>query len=181
MAKIMIECGNPNDYSEIVEAAEKAAGSCTVTYAKVAQEKIEAGQAASIREAARQMAEETGETEETVRNKVRRGMGQVDPKPQPSETKTETTKSNEIKREPAKDGTMRGGSRPGAGRKTKDSRQEKPRWPRPEKELMSDEVKKAWEALFTQLKNEKHLNWKDTSQATAVQYINILYDVATIR
>lgn len=183
MAKIMIECGNPNDYSEIVEAAEKAAGSCTVTYAKVAQEKIEAGQARSVLDAAKQIAPETGESVQAVRRKIQEGQKKIAQDGQllqPAETTTETPKSNEIKREPAKDGTMRGGSRPGAGRKPKNSHQERPRWPRPEKELMSDEFKKAWEALFTQLKNEKHLNWKDTSQATAVQYINILYDVATI-
>jgi hypothetical protein len=120
MAKIMIECGNPNDFSEIVEAAERAAGSCTVTYAKVAQEKIEAGQARSVLDAAKQIAPETGESVQAVRRKIQEGQKKVAQDGQllqPAETTAETTKSNEIKREPAKDGTMRGGRREGAGRK----------------------------------------------------------------
>lgn len=122
MAKIMIECGNPNDFSEIVEAAEKAAGSCTVTYAKVAQEKIEAGQARSVLDAAKQIAPETGESVQAVRRKIQEGQKKIAQDGQllqPTETTTKTPKSNEIKREPAKDGTMRGGRREGAGRKPK--------------------------------------------------------------
>jgi predicted transcriptional regulator len=89
--------------------------------------KIEAGAAKSIRDAARQIAEETGETPEGVRKTIERSSdkaGQPVPKSQPPETtkkipaqgahetqnrnppetKEETPKSNEIKQ--AKDGRI---------------------------------------------------------------------------
>ena len=57
--------------------AEHVLGRCNITYFKHAQERIEAGTAKSFREASRQMAEETGESEEAVRHRVRTGKNQV--------------------------------------------------------------------------------------------------------
>lgn len=74
----------------------------------------------SRRRAIAELAVELELLEETARKmdqRARKELGQIVPTGQPTETTTETTKSNEIKREPAKDGTMRGGRREGAGRK----------------------------------------------------------------
>ena len=64
--------------------------------------------ARSVLDAAKQIAPETGESPDAVDQKIRRGMKevrQVVAQQQPAETTTETPKSNEIKREPAKGGT----------------------------------------------------------------------------
>jgi hypothetical protein len=82
----------------------------------VAQEKIEAGQATSIRDAARQMAEETGETPAAVDQKIRRGMKevrQVVAPQQPAETTAETPELEKLEK------PTHGGARPGAGRKNR--------------------------------------------------------------
>jgi len=47
-------------------------------------------------------------------------------------------------------------------------------------ELISDEFKKVWDALFTIIKNEKALKWRTTSKDAAIKYIEILKDVITI-
>lgn len=81
----------------------------------------------SLREIGRQVA---AEVEKYFETKVNPGtiltkaarMNKSVSNETPSETPTATTDSEEIKeikRQPAKDGTMRGGSRPGAGRKMK--------------------------------------------------------------
>lgn len=77
MAKIVIECADPNDFAAIVKAAEKAAGRCDVTYAKQAAALVEAGTVASEHAAAKQIAEETGEIFSTVRKKISRGKSKV--------------------------------------------------------------------------------------------------------
>jgi hypothetical protein len=77
----------------------------------------------SRRRAIAELAVELELLEETARKmdqRARKELGQIVPTGQPTETTTETPKSNEIKREPAKDGTMRGGRREGAGRKPKE-------------------------------------------------------------
>ncbi len=63
---------------------------------------------------------ETRVNPEMIRSRARRSAARSNDRiEQPAETTTEKPKSNEIKREPAKDGTMRGGPREGAGRKPK--------------------------------------------------------------
>jgi hypothetical protein len=108
---------------------DQVAGRCNVTYFKDAMARIEAGSAASLHDASRQIAEETGETQRAAATRIYRGKKDVarlaQPEPQPPETDANqdfAAKSNdlpEIKRPPAKDGTMRGGQRSNAGRKPK--------------------------------------------------------------
>lgn len=47
-------------------------------------------------------------------------------------------------------------------------------------DLMSPEFKKAWEELFTQLKDAKALKWRTTAKAAAIKHIQVLMNVATI-
>ena len=78
MAKIMIDCANPNDFREVVEQAEKAVRNCIVTYAKRDIELQEKGLSKSTRQSARIIAEETGESPDAVRMKINRGKPQVE-------------------------------------------------------------------------------------------------------
>ncbi|MCJ8501030.1 hypothetical protein [Desulfatitalea alkaliphila] len=78
MARITIDCADPNDFAQIVEKAEQAAGRCNVTYAKQAAALVEAGTVRSERAAAQQIAEETGEPVNTVRAMIQRGKSEVD-------------------------------------------------------------------------------------------------------
>ena len=82
MAKIVIDCADPNDFAEVAKSVEKAAGSCTITYAKQHLEMVEVGTSGGVRESARIISEDSDETPEAVRNKIRRGlieMGHDDP------------------------------------------------------------------------------------------------------
>ena len=103
---------------------------------------------ASLREIGRRVAAEvekycgTKVNPETIKSRALRMLkatGSNGPPLQPTVTTTKTPKSNEFKRQPVKDGTMRGAQGRGAGRKPKNSHQERPRWPEPEKESMGHE------------------------------------------
>jgi|GEM_PF-2943364 hypothetical protein len=73
MAKILIDCADPNDLAAINEAAEQAAGKCNVTYYNQHEAMVEAGLSSSQRESARIIAEEAGDSEEAVRKRIERG------------------------------------------------------------------------------------------------------------
>jgi hypothetical protein len=77
MAKIVIDCADPNDFAAVVESAENAAGSCTVTYAKQHLEMQKSGTSQSQRESARIIAKDSGESEGAVRRKIQRGLQEV--------------------------------------------------------------------------------------------------------
>jgi len=79
--KIVIDCANPNDFTEVMESAERAAGNCTITYAKQHLEMEEAGTSDSIRESARILSEDAGETAESARQKIMRGLDMVQHEP----------------------------------------------------------------------------------------------------
>lgn len=116
MAKIVIECANPNDFSEVVESAERAAGSCTITYAKQHLEMVESGTSKSKRESARIISEDSGETPKAVEHKINRGLKELPPhdgaqKSKPSEIITNPTPEIIQDRKP-----QGGGARENAGR-----------------------------------------------------------------
>ena len=74
MSKIVIDCENPNDLLKMEEALQKAAGRCIIAYAKQADHMLATGEAKSIREAAKKIAEEEGNTTaQTVRRRIQRG------------------------------------------------------------------------------------------------------------
>ena len=77
MAKIIIDCADPNDLQEMENAIEKAMGSCNVTYFRQAEAMKEAGTAKSLNDAAEKIAKETGESKRSVETKVYRGKKQI--------------------------------------------------------------------------------------------------------
>jgi hypothetical protein len=82
MAKIVVECSNPNDLNEVEAIMDQVAGRCNITYFKQHQGMVDAGVSESQRESARKIAEGTGETPEAVRSRIRRGekeVGRVEP------------------------------------------------------------------------------------------------------
>jgi len=122
MAKIkvgdyFIECENPNDLESLEKAFDEAVGKCNITYFKQHQEMVNAGISKSIRESSKIIAEDTGESPESVRCRIRRGkkeVGHHDPlKSKVSENIDDTPKilENRI--------PQGGGHREGAGRPPK--------------------------------------------------------------
>lgn len=113
MARIVIDCANPNDFTEVVAAAEKAAGSCNITYFKQHEELKKAGKSNSIRESARIISKETEESPEAVRMKISRGKVEQHVPEKSSYNKNQVVTQNVPKL------TNEGGARPNAGRPKK--------------------------------------------------------------
>lgn len=90
MAKITVECTDPNDMKAMEVAMEQVVGKCNITYAKQAQALQEVGTASSQRDAARIIAEDTGESAQAVRHRIMRGKNEMvqggPPTAEPSET-----------------------------------------------------------------------------------------------
>lgn len=112
MAKIVIDCADPNDFAQVVESAEKAAGSCTVTYAKQHLEMVEVGTSGSIRESSRIIAEDSDETPKAVEHKIHRGLDGL-----PHDGAEESKPEEDVDIIPKLKGDSRGGKREGCGRK----------------------------------------------------------------
>jgi hypothetical protein len=140
VAKIVIECADPNDFEAMIQAAQEAAGKCNITYAKQAEALKEAGVVKSEREAARKIAEETGEPEKTVMSRIYRGKNEMTAPAVKAEFETNQDTSADLEKlekpehntdalnrvmderdrkkpEPPK----HGGARKGAGRKKKEA------------------------------------------------------------
>jgi len=77
MAKIVVECQDPNDLDAVEQAVESAVGRCNITYYKQAKQMIEQGVANSKNDAAKKIAEDTGESQEAVRHRIRSGEDEV--------------------------------------------------------------------------------------------------------
>lgn len=120
MAKILVDCENPNDLNSLNAAIEKHFGKCNVTYAEQAKAMKEAGLVESRREAARKIAKETGETPKAVEHRIDRGekglphVGATGPTP-PTSSQSHGNKENKGH---TQDGKPRQRA-PGAGRKPK--------------------------------------------------------------
>lgn len=114
MVTLNIDCVDPNDYEKVVEAAEKAAGSCNITYAKQHEEMVKAGTSKSRKESSRKIAKESGETPGAVEQKIMRGEKALHPV-----AEKETTEKTGISRKVEKLENSHGGTRKGAGRKPK--------------------------------------------------------------
>lgn len=100
MPKIKFECDgdiDQNTIDELLEVAAKKQVSCKFETRAAVVAKVESGAAKSEREAERQVADETGENEETVRSRNKRAK------------KAELGSKNQ-------DEPTHGGARPGAGR-----------------------------------------------------------------
>ena len=77
MAKMVIDCADPNDMDAVDRAIEKAIGSCNITYFRQHQAMVGASVSSSERESSRIIADEAGEDPESVRNKIRKGKVEV--------------------------------------------------------------------------------------------------------
>jgi len=116
MAKMVIECANPNDFAQVAESVEKAAGSCTITYAKQHLEMVYAATSKSITKSAKIISQDSDESEDAVRMKIHRGLNKIEhdvqQKSKPPEIVEDTTPEIIKGRHP-----QGGGRREGAGRK----------------------------------------------------------------
>ena len=79
MAKMMVECVDPNDLGAVKSAVEQAVGKCNITYFKHHQELMGAGKSSSQRQSAKIIALETGETPQAVRRRIQKGKAEVAP------------------------------------------------------------------------------------------------------
>jgi len=77
MAKIVVECADPNDPKAVEAAIEEMTGKCNITYFKQAEKMKKAGSASSDRDAARKISKDSGESEEAVRQRIMKGREQV--------------------------------------------------------------------------------------------------------
>jgi len=118
MAKIVVECSNPNDMDEVEALVDQVAGKCNVTYFKQHQGMVEAGTSKSKSESARIIAEDTEESHGAVRKRIERGEKESG---QPVQQNSITPDNQESTEEdpPEKFDSGRGGQREGAGRKPK--------------------------------------------------------------
>ena len=87
MARIVVECADPNDPVAVEAAVEEMVGKCNITYFQQAEKMKAAGKASSDRDAARKIAKDTGESEETVRHRIRKGCDEVGHIGPPNQTK----------------------------------------------------------------------------------------------
>jgi len=73
MAKIVVECADPNDPKAVEAAIEEMTGKCNITYFQQAEKMKKVGSASSDLDAARKIAKDIGESEEAVRQRIMRG------------------------------------------------------------------------------------------------------------
>jgi len=162
MAKIVVECSDPNDLEAIEAASEQFVGRCNITYFKQAQVMQEVGTAKSQREAARKIAGETGETESAVEHRIRRGKNEVRqggaPKSKPTEIIAHSTPEIIEKRKP-----QGGGVREGAGRKRKEVKEHIPG--------SGDEATEAMEFVTMAITNLERIRIDDPLRIEALKRI----------
>ena len=97
MPKILIECADLNDFTKVVESAERAAGSCIITYAKQHLGLVEAGVSSGASESARIISNDSDETPQAARRKIQRGLCEIAHDGQPKSKQIETIENMEEK------------------------------------------------------------------------------------
>jgi len=153
MAKIVVECSDPNDLQAVEAATDQFQGKCNVTYFRQAQALVEAGAAKSLKDASKKMAEDVGETPGSVEERVYRGKKSLQ---QPVAPRADRSAQEKFHRPPIKQA------------------------PTPKEEIYTDTFRKSFDAFFTVLKNAKRLGWKDVSREAALMHLAVLYDLLTI-
>lgn len=100
----------------------------------------------------------------------------------PSDSTTSNDSENkeikEIKR--AKDGTLRGGKREGAGRPLKHKKKKPIRPPIPKEQIFEDRFKNAFDKFYEEVKNAKKEKWEKTTKEAALYSVSLLTDLITI-
>lgn len=154
MAKIVVECSDPNDLEAVEAATDQFQGKCNITYFRQAQAMVDAGTATSLKDASRKIANDTRETPGSVEERVYRGRKQSQ---QPVAPRADTSANKKHKRTPIKIE------------------------PSIKEDIFTPEFKKAWNDFFVILKNAKRLGWKDVSREAALKHLAVLYDLLTIK
>jgi len=197
MAKIVVECSNPNDMDEVEALVDQVAGKCNVTYFKQHQGMVEAGTSKSKSESARIIAEDTEESHGAVRKRIERGEKESGQPVQQNSITPDNQEStnvcsgcwkefqhsdctfnnlcNECDPPTKKFDSGRGGQREGAGRKPK------PRLTLYEKEKIIDEdFKRAFDAFYWEIQRVRLENWKTTSKEAALQCAKLIKDLIEV-
>lgn len=91
MAKIVVECTDPNDLDAIEKASEQIVGKCDVTHYRTSEAMKESGAAASTYDSAKKIHKITGEPLGTVRYRIKKGKQEVDKVYQPDATPENNT------------------------------------------------------------------------------------------
>jgi len=174
VAKIVVECGNPNDLKEVEALVEQAVGKCNITYYQQHKGMVEAGASKSKSESARIIAQGTKESPEAVRCRIRRGekeSGQLDQE----KSKTPDNQGSTEFAVPKQYDSGRGGAREGAGRKRAPRRQltelEK------KERIVDKDFQEGFELMSRALENAIYNDWKKTSKEAAIKHIKILYGI----
>ncbi len=172
MARIVIECADPNDFTSVIESAEQAVGNCTITYAKQHQELVSAGKSKSVSESARIIASDSEETPESVRNKIRRGEQEI------SGHNNQTSKNNEESTTRPSleklEKPQHGGSRVGSGRKS-----QKRNKPAVEDERVTERFEEAYDRMVGAIQNEREDNWSQMTKESALRLADSLVQILT--
>jgi hypothetical protein len=153
MAKIVVECSDPNDLQAVEAATDQFQGKCNVTYFRQAKAMVDAGTAKTLHDASKRIAEDTGESEEAVRHRVRRGLKKVGQHGQP---------------------------RADTSARPKYHRPLIPVKRIPEEDIYTEGFLDSFNSFFTVLKNAKRLGWKEVSREAALKHLAVLYDLLTI-
>jgi len=182
MAKIVIDCADPNDLDAMYQSIEDAAGKCNITYFKQHEKLVEAGKSKGVRESSRIIAKDEGVSEESVRNRIRDGKNKVCVDHPETFSKTEPNSAPEKPSLTHQDGRDHLPPTPTPKRKPRLA-------PEPTKsqikemekqQQMTADFKAAYETFYGQIMNAKMGDWKDTSKEAALNCIDQLFSLTTI-
>ena len=172
MARIVIECVDPNDFTSVIESAEQAVGNCTITYAKQHLELVDAGKSKSVSESARILASDSEETPQSVRRKIQKGEILISaPVGQEEESVEESTTNEELEK---LEKTQHGGAREGSGRKP-----QKRNKPAVEDERVTEKFQESYDKMVGAIQNERESGWSGMTKNTALRYADSLVQILT--
>ena len=113
MAKVYVDCADPNDLASLEASFEQLQGKCDITYFRQAKGLMETGLVDSRRAAERHIAQETGETPSAVHARVQRGQKKLVHGEPPSSTPPPSDEIQENQdSEPSHGGKREGSGRP---------------------------------------------------------------------
>lgn len=156
MAKVYVDCADPNDLASLEASFEQLQGKCDITYFRQAKGLMETGLVDSLRAAERHIAQETGETPSAVHARVQRGQKKLVHGEPPSPT---PLLSNEIQEKPQQErrddtGKFQEGTKPGPGRP-----------PKYEQDTDALFQLKRWWKLASKRDQKTFINWIGTEES----------------
>lgn len=159
MAKVYVDCADPNDLASLEAAFEQLQGKCDITYFRQAKGLMETGLVDSRRAAERHIAQETGETPSAVHARVQRGQKKLVHGEPPSPT---PLLSNEIQenQEPEPRKHVATGEKPPGGRREGSGRPAKY-----EQDTDALFQLKRWWKLASKRDQKTFINWIGTEES----------------